>query len=92
MAANKMAPINLEFMKTSLYAATHNDCLTEKPIQIKIVCGGLVFWNYYPRGLPLPTMNITQNAPIPAAAANGSAQVKPDQPDTAISRPPSNSQ
>jgi hypothetical protein len=28
-------------MKTSLYAATHNDCLTEKPIQIKIVCGGL---------------------------------------------------
>jgi hypothetical protein len=92
MAANKMAPINLEFMKTSLYAATHNDCLTEKPIQIKIVCGGLCVLELLSARLAAADNEHHPESPIPAAAANGSAQVKPDQPDTAISRPPSNSQ
>ena len=51
-----------------------------------------VFWDYYPHGLPLPTIITSQNAPVPAAAADRSAQVKAGQPDTTINHPPANSQ
>jgi hypothetical protein len=57
-----------------------------------LFAAAFVFWNYYPHGLPLPTMITTQNAPVPAASADRSAQVKPAQPDTTINRPPGNSQ
>jgi hypothetical protein len=57
-----------------------------------LFAAAFVFWNYYPHGLPLPTMIATQNAPVPAATADRSTQVKPVQPDTTINRPPGNSQ
>jgi hypothetical protein len=57
-----------------------------------LFAAAFVFWNYYPHGLPLPTIITTQNAPVPAAAADRSAQVKAGQPDTTINHPPANSQ
>jgi hypothetical protein len=57
-----------------------------------LFAAAFVFWNYYPHGLPLPTLITTQSAPNAAATADRSTQVKPVQPDTTINRPPSNSQ
>ncbi|HEX3340845.1 MAG TPA: hypothetical protein VHT68_16940 [Pseudolabrys sp.] len=58
-----------------------------------LFAAAFVFWNYYPHGLPLPTLITAQKAPARVAApAATSAQVKPIQPDTTISPPPANSQ
>lgn len=67
-----------------------------------LFAGAFVFWNYYPHGLPLPTLTTIQQAPAklatplaPAAPAT-TTPVKPTNPDTTInppaSSPPSNSQ
>ncbi|MGC2827890.1 MAG: hypothetical protein WA322_27290 [Pseudolabrys sp.] len=67
-----------------------------------LFAAAFVFWNYYPHGLPLPTLVTTQQAPaklatpVAPAAPGTSAAVKPANPDTTVnppaSSPPGNSQ
>lgn len=55
-----------------------------------LFAGAFVFWNYYPHGLPLPTMMTTKNAL--GTDADRNALTTPAQPDRTINRPPGNSQ